>query len=56
MQKKIQIIGFIAGCVAIIIIAILAGHHFANCSECKLSLSKTETESVKFVEAWKLPT
>jgi hypothetical protein len=53
MQKKIQIIGFIAGCMAIVIIAIQAGRHHANCRECKLSFSKTETESVKFAEAWK---
>jgi len=53
VQKKIQIIGFIAGCMAIMAIAIQAGRHHKHCRECKLSFSKTETESVKFAEEWK---
>ena len=53
MQKKIQIIGFIAGCIAIIAVAIQAGRHHGNCRECKLAISKTETERAKFAQAWK---
>jgi len=53
MQKKIQIIGFIAGCIAIITIAIQAGRHHKHCRECKFSFSKTEKESAKFAVAWK---
>ena len=53
MLKKIQFVGFIAGCLAIIVIAIRAGRHHENCRECKLAISRTEKESVKFAEAWK---
>ena len=53
MLKKIQFVGFIAGCIAIIVIAIQAGRHLENCEECKLHISKMDSESVKFAEAWK---
>ena len=53
MLKKIQFFGFIAGCIAIIVIAIQAGRHHENCRECKLSISKPAAESAKFAEAWK---
>ncbi|HET9279512.1 MAG TPA: hypothetical protein VFN95_15055 [Flavitalea sp.] len=53
MLKKIQFVGFIAGCIAIIVIAIQTGRHLENCKECKLHFSKMDSESVKFAEAWK---
>lgn len=53
MQKKIQIIGFLLGCIAIIVFAIQAGRHHENCRECKLALGKTETENAKFATSWK---
>ena len=53
MLKKIQIAGFILGCLAIIVLAIQAGRHHENCRECKLAISKSEKESAKFAEAWK---
>jgi len=53
MLKKIQFVGFIAGCIAIIVIAIQAGRHHENCRECKPGISRTQGESVKFAEAWK---
>ena len=53
MLKKIQFVGFIAGCIAIIVIAIQAGRHHENCRECKLSITRTGEESVKFAEVWK---
>jgi hypothetical protein len=53
MLKKIQFVGFIAGCIAIIVIAIQAGRHHENCRECSLGVIRTERESAKFAEAWK---
>jgi|GEM_PF-6981363 hypothetical protein len=53
MLKKIQFFGFIAGCAAIIVIAIQAGRHHENCRDCKFGISRTGSENVKFAEAWK---
>ena len=53
MLKKIQFFGFIAGCAAIIVIAIQSGRHHEKCRECKFVFSKTGSENVKFAEAWK---
>jgi hypothetical protein len=53
MLKKIQIVGFVTGCIAIIMIAIQAGRHHEYCRECKMGISRTDSESVKFAEAWK---
>ena len=52
-MKKIQFVGFIAGCIAIIVITIQVGRHHENCRECKLSISRTAAENAKFAEAWK---
>lgn len=53
MQKKIQIITFIIGCIAIVAFAIQAGRHHGNCRECQLAVSNGETESAKFAGTWK---
>jgi len=53
MQKKIQIVAFLLGCIAIIFFAVQAGRHHQNCRDCKLALSKGETESAKFAESCK---
>ncbi len=53
MQKKIQIIAFIIGCIAVIGFAIQAGRHHENCRECKFAFGKGETENAKFAGTWK---
>jgi hypothetical protein len=53
MQKKIQFVAFLAGCIAVIAFAIQAGRHHNNCDECNLSIKKTETENAKFAGTWK---
>ena len=53
MQKKIQVIAFLLGCIMVIGFAIQAGRHHENCRECKLSFSQSENESAKFAEVCK---
>jgi hypothetical protein len=53
MQKKIQITGFLLGCIAIIAFAIQAGRHHENCRDCKLAFGKSHTENAKFASTWK---
>jgi hypothetical protein len=53
MQKKIQITGFLLGCIVLIAFAIEAGRHHENCRECKLAIGKAETKNAKFAATWK---
>jgi hypothetical protein len=53
MKQKIEIAAFLAICIMVITFAIKAGQHHEKCRECKLSFSKSETESVKFAEVCK---
>jgi hypothetical protein len=53
MQKKIQIIALVLGCIAVIAFAIQAGRHHENCRECNLAIGNEANETANFSGAWK---